>query len=254
MSAKRREQRKLSNVIELKAGTFTLPVLRLIHYRLDEIRDALAGKVRQAPEMFRNAPIAIDVDALEDEVQGSDFEDLIGAIGALGVHVVGIRGASAAQEEAARAAGLAVLSESRSTAKEANTPKAQAQRHETAVAGEHFSQTAPSTARVTSLLVDKPVRSGQRIYANGDLIVLATVSAGAEIIADGNIHVYGSLRGRALAGVQGDLSARIFCTDLQAELVSISGQYQISDAMAPALRGKPAQIYLSGDSLCIESL
>ncbi|MGH8553382.1 MAG: septum site-determining protein MinC, partial [Methylococcales bacterium] len=109
--------------------------------------------------------------------------------------------------------------------------------------------------RATSTLVERPVRSGQRVYAaNGDLIVLATVSAGAEIIAEGNIHVYGTLRGRALAGVKGDLNARIFCTDLQAELVSISGQYQISEGIDHSLHGKAAQIYLSGESLFIEML
>jgi septum site-determining protein MinC len=104
-------------------------------------------------------------------------------------------------------------------------------------------------------LVTRPIRSGQRVYAAGrDLVVLASVSSGAEVIADGNIHVYGTLRGRALAGVRGNREARIFCLKLQAELVAIAGQYRVSDQLESAQTDVPTQIYLAEKRLLIEAL
>ena len=104
-------------------------------------------------------------------------------------------------------------------------------------------------------MITHPVRSGQRIYAaGGDLIVVASVSSGAELLADGNIHVYGALRGRALAGVTGDTSRRIFCYDLQAELVAIAGRYRVSEDIAPSTRGRPVQVLLQDRTLCIDEL
>ncbi|MCI0654167.1 MAG: septum site-determining protein MinC [Methylococcaceae bacterium] len=253
MSVKLREQLKSSNLIELKAGAFTFPVLRLLQYRPEEMCLQLAEKIAQAPEMFRNAPLAIDVSALPENIGPADFENLIRIIDGLGIRPLGIRGGSSGQRDSARAAGLAVLSESGPRVK--GSPQPESSRSQPVEQPVRSSKTVNRFERSPSTLISKPVRSGQSIYAeNGDLIILATVSAGAEIIADGNIHVYGSLRGRALAGVKGDLQTRIFCSDLQAELVSISGQYQISEGIDSSLRGKPVQIYLSGESLLIEKL
>ena len=96
---------------------------------------------------------------------------------------------------------------------------------------------------------------GQRVYASGgDLVVLAQVSSGAEVMADGHIHVYAPLRGRALAGVKGNQEARIFCHNLQAELVSVAGHYRVSENIPPELKGMPVQIYLDHDVLRIEKL
>jgi septum site-determining protein MinC len=253
MSVKPREQLKSSNVIELKADAFTLPVLRLLRNQPEEICNQLSGKIRQAPEMFRNAPLAIDIGPLAEEIGPVDFDNLIRMINDLGIRPIGVRGGSPTQQHSARTAGLAILSESRSPAKVGSLPES------SKPAWVEPPSERPGSARAfepsAATLISKPVRSGQRIYAaNGDLIILATVSAGAEIIADGNIHVYGTLRGRALAGMKGNLEARIFCSDLEAELVSISGQYQISEGIDDSLRGKPVQIYLSGDSLRIEKL
>ncbi|WP_373508014.1 septum site-determining protein MinC, partial [Thiocapsa sp.] len=104
-------------------------------------------------------------------------------------------------------------------------------------------------------LVTRPVRSGQRVYAvGGDLSIIAAVSSGAELMADGNIHVYGPLRGRALAGMKGNTAARIFCQDLQAELVSVAGHYRVSENIPSELRGVPVQIYLDQKILRIEKL
>jgi len=113
---------------------------------------------------------------------------------------------------------------------------------------------APAAA-VSSLRHDKAVRSGQQIYARGrDLIINATVGNGAEVIADGSIHIYGRLSGRALAGAQGDAAARIYCLDFQAELVSIAGRYRVFEDLPKELRGKPVQAWLDGEKLLIEAL
>jgi septum site-determining protein MinC len=105
-----------------------------------------------------------------------------------------------------------------------------------------------------TITITSPIRSGQRIYSHGDLIVLAQVGAGAEILAEGNIHVYGTLRGRALAGVQGNTDARIFCSNLQAELISIAGNYKISDDIHGVVANTPVQIYLQKNTLIVKPI
>uniref|UniRef100_UPI0025CCAC13 septum site-determining protein MinC n=1 Tax=uncultured Lamprocystis sp. TaxID=543132 RepID=UPI0025CCAC13 len=108
---------------------------------------------------------------------------------------------------------------------------------------------------INGTLVTRPVRSGQRVYAaGGDLSVIASVSSGAEVMADGNIHCYGPLRGRALAGARGNTEARIFCSDLQAELVSVAGHYRVSENIPADLRGVPVQVYLDQKILRIEKI
>ena len=111
-------------------------------------------------------------------------------------------------------------------------------------------------AAAPTMVVDRPLRSGQRVYARGgDLVVLTTVSFGAEIIADGHIHVYGPLRGRAMAGARGDTTARIFTTAMEAQLVSVAGIYRTSEQPLPAtVQGRPAQVRLDGERLLIEPL
>ena len=115
---------------------------------------------------------------------------------------------------------------------------------------------APTSGeRRPALVIDKTVRSGQRIYADGtDLIVLAVVSAGAELIADGDIHVYAPLRGRALAGARGNANARIFSQSMEAELVSIAGNFKILEDVPAALKGKPAQVFLDQDKIVMQPL
>ncbi len=109
-------------------------------------------------------------------------------------------------------------------------------------------------APAAATLITQPIRSGQRIYASGDLIILSQVSAGAEIMAEGNIHVYNTLRGRALAGVHGNTTARIFCFDLQAELISIAGDYKTSEDLNKQTYKNPVQIYLQNHALIIKEI
>ncbi len=105
------------------------------------------------------------------------------------------------------------------------------------------------------MLIDRPVRSGQRVYAaGGDLTVVAAVSSGAELMADGNIHIYAPMRGRVIAGLKGDVKARIFCQDMRAELVSVAGHYRVSENIPADLKGKQVQVFLDHEVLRIEPL
>lgn len=221
---------------ELKGSLFTLTVLHLFHPDRTTIERHLEEKVRQAPGFFSNTPVVIDLDGLVNVTDGVDFSGLYQLLRGHGMVPVGIRNGTAELQEIARQAGLPVLPESRAAGGVRKPDRIE-----------------PTPAR--SRIFNHPVRSGQQIYApDGDLIVLGTVSAGAEVIADGNIHIYGALRGRALAGVKGDVEPRIFCQSLEAELVSIAGRYRISEQIDPADRGKAMQIYLLEDRLIIEQL
>jgi septum site-determining protein MinC len=158
-----------------------------------------------------------------------------------GMIPVGVRGGTSAQNGAAEALELAVLADGRAVPRPESPGAATPQKM------------IPITE--VSQLVTKPIRSGQRVYApGGNLVVLAQVSSGAEIMADGHIHVYAALRGRALAGLKGNPEARIFCQDLQAELVSVAGHYRISENIDARLRGRLVQVYLEERTLRIEGI
>ncbi|HRX70795.1 MAG TPA: septum site-determining protein MinC [Candidatus Competibacteraceae bacterium] len=221
---------------ELKGSLFTLTVLHLFQLDRAAIERHLAEKIKQAPSFFNNTPVVIDLEGMTDSPDGLDFNGLYELLRAHGMVPVGIRNGTPMQQAAARLAGLPVLPESRAANNGKKTERAEA---------------APMHSRI----VNHPIRSGQQFYApEGDLIVLGAVSAGAEVIADGNIHIYGVLRGRALAGVRGDAEARIFCQSLEAELVSIAGRYRISEQIESSDRSKAAQIHLVEDRLIIEHL
>ncbi|MCU0766866.1 MAG: septum site-determining protein MinC [Gammaproteobacteria bacterium] len=252
MSVTAPESRAEPASFELRATTFTLPTLRLFAGDLAALSQFLEPKIAQAPEFFRNAPVVVDLTHLPTEV-ALDFPLLVGVLRGLGMLPIGVRGGSAAHRETAQLMDLAILSQgSRGPA------AAVAARAAPAVAAP--ASAAPAAAPVpvpagVGKIVTRPVRSGQRIYAHGgDLVVLAAVSSGAELMADGHIHVYGALRGRALAGVKGNADARIFCSDLRAELVSVAGHYRVSEGLDPGLAGRPVQVALRDGRLIIEAL
>lgn len=240
-----------TEAFELKAGTFTLPLLRLLSTDIDTVATQLAAKVSQVPDFFRNTPVVIDLKVLADQESGVDFALLVGMLRGHGMIPIGVRGGNRIQNDAATALELAILSEGREPKAASATPPAQpaAPRRRPATSA---SSTPPPLG---SKLITKPVRSGQRVYASGgDLVILASVSSGAEVIADGHIHVYGALRGRALAGVKGNHECQIFCKDLQAELISVAGHYRVSENLDPEIRGKPVHIYMEDQSLKIDEL
>ena len=213
----------------------------------------LAERVADAPGFFDNDPVLIDLAPVREAEAPIDFAAIAAALRQHNTLPVAVRGGSPAQMEAARAAGLAVAPDAPPARAEAPAPVQEVVREvirEVEVVRE-VPMPGPST-----VVVDKPLRSGQQVYARGaDLVVMAVVSFGAEVIADGNIHVYAPLRGRAIAGARGNTEARIFSTCLEPQLVSIAGIYRTTETELPAeVRGKPAQVRLEGEKLLIEPL
>lgn len=243
----------LSPALELKGSVFTLTVIRLHTLDLAAIAAELRERLAQAPRFFRHAPIVLDLQELKDKGP-IDFPALLDLLRAETLVPVGVRRATPEQTEAAVGAGLAALQGG--TIQElggAEAPKPEPKRMEQKVAAP---EPARETANAGTRVMRQPVRSGQRIYARGgDLIVLAPVNAGAEIMADGHIHVYAPLRGRALAGVNGDTQARIFAQCLEPELVAVAGHYRVfEEPGGHDAYGKVAQVYLDGEQLVVAPL
>lgn len=224
----------------------TTPVLNLFNTDINAITIQLREKIKQAPEFFTNSSLLIDLQGIPGEELNLAL--LVDAIRDAGMFPVGIRGGTKEQQHAANDLKLPGLS-----AHNTNKPQAVEKKElKPSPVTEISEQTA--AAPIETMVITQPIRSGQRIYAKGDLVITAQVSAGAEIMAEGNIHVYATLRGRALAGVQGNENARIFCSDLQAELVSIDGNYRISEDIVDSERNAPVQIYLSKQAIIIQTL
>jgi septum site-determining protein MinC len=244
---------------ELKSAALTLVAVMLKTTDLARLSQALDERFADAPGLFDNDPVAIDLSHVRDADEPIDFVVLIHLLRGHKMLPVAVKAGNAQQMEDALTAGLSeahgsgpgALPVRQHTPVDATT-KAPAKAGPAAAAEPESPPEAPRTA----LVIDKPLRSGQRVYAKGaDLIVLAVVSFGAEVIADGNIHVYAPLRGRALAGALGDTSARIFTTCMEPQLLSIAGIYRTTETELPAaVLGKPAQVRLAGEKLVVEPL
>ncbi len=241
-----------STAFELKSAALTLVALVLKTTDLGRLSQALDERFADAPGPFDNDPVAIDLSFVRDAAEPIDFVVLVHLLRGYRMLPVAVKAGSLQQMEDARAAGLA---EGHGSAA-ATAPPPPRQRATAAPdpIAEATIEAQPSAR--PALIVDKPLRSGQRVYAKGaDLIVTAVVSFGAEVIADGNIHIYAPLRGRALAGALGDTGARIFTTCMAPQLVSIAGIYRTLETDLPAsVRGKPAQVRLDGEKLVVEPL
>jgi septum site-determining protein MinC len=273
-----------SPFFELRSGAVDTLLFVVKTTNLDEMRAELTRRFEATPEFFANDTVAIDVRRLaeNERVPLADIAALLGSVRMRPIGVV----ADSAQHEWANQAGLPLLDArdprgsknngdeagEEAAAQPAAQPAAAATQPDTAAQGqlqmqlpipaqeEAASPAAAEPVRIGSAssqttVIDKPLRSGQRIYAKGDLVVLGMVSNGAEVIAEGNIHIYAPLRGRALAGVHGNHDARIFCTCLEPELISIAGIYRTTENPLPAdVLGKPVQIWLDEEKLMIEPL
>jgi septum site-determining protein MinC len=240
-------------VLEFKSSTFSVPVLVVSSNDLTIIDEQLQAKIQLAPEFFKSSPLVLDLQELNKQNVEFDIAQLIELIREAGLLPVGVRGGNGQQNQQVLALGIPVYSIT-SSAVSAGNQKQKPINIQTVAEANKDAADSDAQASLKTMLVTQPVRSGQRLYASGDLVILAQVSAGAEIMAEGNIHVYSALRGRALAGVRGNAEARIFCSDLQAELVSIAGTYKISEDLSAVVRGKPVQVYLQNDNLIIKDI
>ncbi len=222
--------------------------LRLRSADIKTIHDELSARIAAAPQLFERAAACLDLSALEtqpDEALAREFFDTIRKVGLLPVGVA--FDGTEAINTLARSLDLPVLTQFRAQSKTSPSPRS-------ATVASIAPAPAPTQTIVEpalpTLMQHQPVRSGQRVYArNRDLIVTTVVGAGAEVMADGCVHIYGVLRGRAMAGARGELTARVFCQEFRAELVSIAGVFRVFETIPPELLGKPVQAWLDGDDL-----
>ncbi|MFT8243892.1 septum site-determining protein MinC [Roseomonas sp. BN140053] len=235
----------------LRAANFSLLVLRLLDGRVEAIVPAIADQFRRAPGFLRNAPIAIGLDDLEPDAQ-LDFATLVRELRAVAISPIGTTGGSPGLRAAALSAGLPPLRSVGGDAAEGPAmPAPSAAPPAPPVAAE--APVAPLARR--TMVVEGSVRGGQRIWAEGcDLVVTGTVNAGGEVIADGNVHVWGALKGRAIAGGAEDTEARVFAMSFDPELVSIAGFYAVRDGLGEAPIGKAVQARLVGETMRFDRL
>jgi septum site-determining protein MinC len=249
-------QQTLPESFRLRSGNFNLLVLRLLDPRPDAVLPALGDQFRRAPGFLRFAPIVLGLADLAAAPEEVDFRALVEGLHALEIVPVGTVGGTPALRQAAQAAGLPPLRPV--GGKEEDVPAPQG-----AAAPPPPAPEAPPAAPApdfkgsgrSAMLVTEPVRAGQRIYAEGaDMVVTATVNAGAEVLADGNIHIYGALRGRAIAGAQGNTEARVFALNFDPELIAIAGYYAVRDGLGSAPIGRAVQTRLDGEEMRFEKL
>lgn len=238
------------SVFELKGSLFTLSVLHIYNANISSVKAALQEKLAQAPNFFYRAPIVANLETLD--VDSFDFQELNNALTELELVFVGITSTCHAELKVqAKAQGFAVLSYSGDTAKaEPEQPAT-----ETEDKNEEIAELPELPVVKPTKIIQHTVRSGQQIYAQGgDLVVLGAVSNGAEVIADGSIHIYGTLRGRAIAGAQGNDEARIFTTKLEGELVSIAGNYLLSEHLQGDGWSGPAVVQLVEEKISVRAI
>lgn len=211
----------------------SLPLVTVVLHQADAavLADELQQRLGETPNFFGDDPVVIDLAPVREHAEPIAFADIVAALRAHRMRPSLVTGGSAQQMADALAAGLAAAPDA--------VPSPKPRTVEVEVIRE-------VPVHVPTLIVDKPLRSGQQAYAKGgDLIVHAAVNAGAEVLADGNIHVYGPLRGKAIAGSRGNTEARIFTTCLEAELIAIAGVYRTTETPLPKdVAGKPAQVRL----------
>jgi len=223
------------HAVEIRFGQVGLVQVRLHTTDPGAILDELTGRTATAPNFFERTAVCLDLSSLAKPPSVEDIRRAIEVVRRAGMLAVGLAQGGACVEALALELDMPVFTHIRSVSTAA--PVVQA-------------APPPPEPALPALIQNQPVRSGQRVYArNRDLIVTATVAAGAEVMADGCVHVYGPLRGRVMAGAHGDTEARVFCQAFNAELVSIAGIFRVFETIPPELAGVPVQAWLAGEDL-----
>jgi septum site-determining protein MinC len=233
----------------LKGSVVTTVLLELHKFSSPGVINQISEKISQAPHFFSQAPLIIDVSKLEGEISLTELNTLVSQVTELGFRPIGWRSVGAGLPAWHDDFHLPLLPPSKT--RSITPPIIETDKNPDVVV-----KTVVQEKVVTqpTKVITKPIRSGQQVYSEGDLVILTHVGAGAEVLAEGNIHVYGALRGRALAGVNGDTNARIFCKSMEAELVSIAGNFMLSDALQSIIWKESAQVLLTDDNLDILAL
>ena len=270
-------------VFKIKNVNFPLFVLHINTTNMEKLKKEMNARFAQAPSFFSNTPTVLGLAAIADAGVTPDFANLAAFMRSLGMQTAGVVGGSSEQREAAVQAGLGLFTDTPAgpspqptdaldfeasmkshlqpelpgleMATEIEHESDKPSNHSDIESAQLYSPWTVSALRPT-MVIDKPVRAGQRIYAEGaNLVVLAIVNAGAELIADGDIHIYAPLRGKAIAGARGNQGVRIFVQRLEAELISIAGYFKLfEDGIPENVRGKQSQVYLDGLRLVFQPL
>lgn len=251
---------------ELKIGQVGIANLRIRTLDVERLTREMHDRVARAPKLFGRAAVILDFGGLSQIPDVATAQALLDGLRSAGVLPVALAYGTTETERLSQQLGLPLLAKFRAQYERADleaVPAAPppapapepARRPRAAAAAPAVAPADPAKAPQPGRMQTSNVRSGQQLYAeNCDLTVMATVGAGAEVIADGSIHIYGTLRGRALAGAQGNTTARIFCREFHAELVAIAGHYKVLDDVPDTLRGKAVQVWLEQDQIKIAAL
>jgi septum site-determining protein MinC len=249
-----------SEACDLRFGQVGMACVRVRRVDAAALCDELERRVRAAPQMFSRAAVVLDLSHLLELPDDGTVDALLEAVRSAGMLPVGLAYGTSETEALARRMGLPLIAKFRAAYEPANgspvaaEPSPRAEPHAAVQREPILSAPAPSATQGAQHHAS-PVRSGQQIYARDrDLIVTGAIANGAEVIADGNIHIYGGLRGRAMAGAQGDEKARIFVSDFRAELVAIAGHYRVFEQIPDNLEGQSVQCWLEGEKLLIAKL
>ncbi|MFA6970892.1 MAG: septum site-determining protein MinC [Gallionella sp.] len=259
---------------KIKTGNLSVLQLHILTTDMVQLKQELAQRLSQTPDFFASTPIVLELSAIAESDAVLDIAELVSFMLKQGMCAAGVVGGSVGQREDAIQAGLGLFPDV-----VARSPLRGATEEAFSVTGIHAAVVpvqpdlpgldvvsasadkelvAPQIKPVPrpTMVIDKPVRTGQRIYAEGaNLVVLAIVNAGAELIADGDIHVYAPMRGKAIAGAQGNEAACIFVHGMEAELLSIAGCFKVfEDGIPENVRAKPARVHLEGSRLVIQPL
>ncbi len=270
----------VQTVFDIKGSMLAVSVIHLYAADLAIFEKDLKQTISNSPDLFVNMPIIIDLAAIPEEA-ALDFKLLKEITKAMPLITIGLRKVPLAMQAAAKSEGWSIMaapkkanpkrvedtivpsvadSQNYNNVPNAEESNADIQKINGNSSGSfHLGSVEEKMAhkkenKSQTLKVNQPVRSGQQIYTKGDVVLLKMVSVGAEILDDGDIHSYAPMRGRVLAGVNGDKTAQIFCQSLTAELVSIAGYFKLFDQISDDLKGKPVRIYLENDQLQIEVL
>ena len=241
-------------LFDFKSATLSLEAFLQRTANLTSLAQALQERFGSSPDLFNGEPVVIDLTHLASLELQVNFPELIALLARFKLKAIAVRGGTVAQTCSAQEAGLIEAPESHAHAPRVETVVQEVVREIIREVPVEVPVHVPVAA--STMFIDKPLRSGQQVYAKGgDLIVLAAVNHGAEVIADGSIHVYAPLRGKAIAGAKGNTEARIFALCMEPELLSIAGTYRTTDNPLPDdVTGKPAQIRLEGERLVFDPI
>ena len=233
----------MADCFKLKADFAPLTVLKFLTDKWEQLEIQLNDTLNKAPNYFENAPIIIDVLTLNRPKEGLPLAKISALLKEKGLRPVGVRGLADNEQVIAKECGLAIMNRASKSVPETKTDM-------------HSSENNTKTASGNTLIIEKSIRSGSRIYnKDGDIIVLGSVNPGSEVVASGHIHVHGSVQGRAVAGAHGNEKTHIFCKSLKAELVSIAGYYAVDKVLkSPKKPASMFHIYLHDKNVIVETI